>query len=117
MFLKCKLIEFHGVLFTEEIYRLDKPNQSPPKDTFYIISLEFKFILVFCKIIRIYPPFSKTTSQSMLNVFLPRPSEKKTSNYDLVFSNKHMICNYRVFKGYYIETYYFAYFKWGRETK
>ena len=25
------LIEIHGVLFTEEIYRLDKPSQSPPK--------------------------------------------------------------------------------------
>ena len=31
--LECKLIEFHGVLFTEEMYRLDKPNQSPPKIT------------------------------------------------------------------------------------
>ena len=29
--LKCKLIEVHCVLFTEEIYRLDKPSQSPPK--------------------------------------------------------------------------------------
>jgi hypothetical protein len=68
---------------------------------FYKISLEFKFILVFCKIIRIYPAFLKTTSQPMINVFLPRPSEKKTSNYGFVFSNKHMICIEFVF-GYYI---------------
>jgi hypothetical protein len=33
----------------------------------------------------------------MRKVFLPRPSEKKTPNYGLVFSNKHMICNYRVY--------------------
>ena len=69
---------------------------------FYIISLEFKFILVFCKIIRIYPPFSKTTSQSMLNVFLPRPPEKKTSNYDLFFQTSTWFVIIEFIIGYYI---------------